>query len=236
TVPDSSCPGINGSRTAKSPFAPWSKWCRSEPQIPTWCTRTLSWSGPGSGTSTVRTSACAAPSMKSARAVVAVISHHRRHSAVDEEVLSGDEPGGAGAAEQQGSGELLQRAPPLCRGARGQPGAEGSVLHQGPVHVRGEVSRRDRVHLDVVPGEVCGHALGQLRDGSLGGGVRGDRLPRQRGLDGAEVDDLARTATDQRRDEVPGDVEDAVEVHVDDLVPVLRCELLQRCSALQAGI
>ena len=35
---------------------------------------------------------------------------------------------------------------------------------------------------------------------------------------------------------MPRDVEDAVEVHVDDLVPVLRCELLQRCSALQAGI
>src|SRR5690606_29947412 len=100
----------------------------------------------------------------------------------------------------------------------------------------GEVAGGDRVDLDVVAGEVRGHAPGEHDDPALGGRVRRDGLPGQPGLDRTDVHHLARAALGHAAGDLLGDVERAGEVRRDDVVPVGRVEVVERGAALDPGV
>src|ERR671916_1726778 len=110
------------------------------------------------------------------------------------------------------------------------------LLGNGGDHVRVYEARADGVHGDAVAGELQRGGLGEAEHPALGRRVVGladvPRLPDE----GAHVDDLAAPGLGHVRQHGVNGVERAVEVHLDDLVPVVHGQLPQSLVYVDAGV
>src|SRR5215203_2302974 len=103
-------------------------------------------------------------------------------------------------------------------------------------HVGLDKPGADGVHGDATAGQFLGRGLGKAEEASLGRRVVRLADVTRLADEGAHVDDLAPALLYHVRQHRVDRVEGAVEVHLNDLVPIIHGELLQRTVDVDAGV
>ena len=128
-------------------------------------------------------------------------------------------------------------SPAACRDAFQDLAVAGLVGLEGFGVGGGEVARGDGVDLDVFGGPLVGEGFGELGDSALGGGVGGDADAALEAEQGGDVDDFAGGLPG---DEVAGgelgELEDAGEVDLQDLLPVFEGDVFGGVAEDGAGV
>ncbi len=99
---------------------------------------------------------------------------------------------------------------------------------------RREIARGQRVHLDVVLGQVVAVRPGEADDPGFGGGIRRGTRSAEIGEEGGDVDDLAATLGAHLYAGVSGHLEGGGEIDGDHRVPVSSIKLLGRRAEADA--
>src|SRR3712207_6791918 len=110
------------------------------------------------------------------------------------------------------------------------------LLRDASDHVRLYEPRADRVHRYAVAGKLLGGRFGEAEQAGLGRRVVGLANVARLTHEGAHVDDFASTLLHQVRQRGVHGVESAVQVHLDDLIPVLHRELPEGTVHVYAGV
>lgn len=150
--------------------------------------------------------------------------------------MSVHEGRGIGRQENAGADKLFDLAPAAGRRALLKPCRKGFVGDEGCVERRVEVTRRNGVALQAVFGPVGRHALRQIADSALGGGVGRDAGAGKSGLDAGDVDDLAAAAADHMTCGSLTGMENRGDVGLQQALEGIRRKILKRCAVLHAGI
>src|SRR5437773_4009478 len=159
---------------------------------------------------------------------------HHVHSAIDADVGAGDVTGLVRCEEGHYRGDFLRpgEAPHRNRGDDLLADLGADRLH----HVGLDIAGRHRVHRHAFAHHFLRERLGETGHAGLGRRIVGlaelalDRVHRR------DVDDAAPAALDHAVDHLARDIEDAVEVGVDHLHPVLLGHALEHRVARDAGV
>src|SRR5581483_7529275 len=140
-------------------------------------------------------------------------------AAVDGQALARDEVGGAGSEEDGRAGALLRLAKAAGRSALDYAPVGGLVGLEAGRHVGRDPAGDDAIHLDIVAGPGDGEGLRELDDAALARRVGQHGGAAEKGVLGADVDDLAASVRDHVGVTSLRELEDRLEVGVQDPVP-----------------
>jgi hypothetical protein len=151
-------------------------------------------------------------------------------AAVHGENSAGDVIAGRRAEVEGGAGDVFGLAPACGGDALEDLAVAGLVGPEGLGVGSGEVAGCDGVDLDAFGGPLVGERLGELSDAAFAGGVGGYANAALKAEEGGDVDDFAAVCADAAaRDHVTGrelgELEDAGEIDLKDLLPIFEGDL-----------
>ena len=167
--------------------------------------------------------------------------HLRRSSpshpaTVDHEDVPVHVVGGAGGEEDGGSDEILGFSPAARRDPLEDLAAAPVVGAERGGVGRSHVARSDRVHVHSASGPLVRQGSRDRRDSRLRSGVGGNPDPTLEGEEGGDVDDLAVTGGEHSQARLAAEPEDAPEIDVENVVPVLVGGLLGARASDRPGV
>jgi len=157
-------------------------------------------------------------------------------AAVDEQDVTIDVVGGGGCEEHGSATQILRCAPAASGDAFEDSLGAFRILLQRLGIVGGKVTGSNSVDLHTLACPLVGKGLGKLADAALGCSISGHVDATLEGEQRGDVDDLSGALGEHLAAGILAEPEDAVQVHVDNGLPVLGGVLSGRSAADDAGV
>src|SRR5579864_459914 len=134
--------------------------------------------------------------------------------------MTGDEAGGVGGQEDGGAGEFVELAETAHGGAQQELAAALGTVQERGVQIGAQDAGDERVDADAGSGPLDGEGLGERSDGGFAGAVGSNFVEAEERGERADIDDAAVTPLEHVTAEDAASAQRAVEVGVDDGVPL----------------